>query len=354
MEANLTIPQTMDEPPAHLRAQEKLFLLDLPLEILQLVAWHFDVTTFYISLLTCKKFMEIANSKRLILHHLKNHPGLIVGLEHQSTSYLLTMFRKRAADSLCGAGILADVKSYASTHCGLQTEWTGALGTSLAEHPKLKGAGNAELKRCKVSKPVFSLGPPAQIAMANDLGIIRVFQLGDRRVRLASELFHQSLDPNDKCGLAVLQMAFSSTHDLAVLYQPLVQTKDSKPSPFYQSTQLVSLIVVIYRSKLSPTGEVCYSIDEQETTDIIALPHAACVGLALAPNGNVCIAWQSELENAKTELWLLARVSNETGTSPNPNSSPVPYEMYDSWITFNLRVLLGSSIIFAFSMPECR
>jgi hypothetical protein len=311
MEATVAIPQSVDELAAH---QGKIFLLDLPLEILQLVAWHLDVATFYASLLTCKRFMDVAQSKPIILRHLKNLPGLRLGLEHQSTLILLKAFRKRAAESLCGAGILADVKSYASTHCGLQSEWAGALDTRLAGHPKPKGAGNAEPKRCKASKPVLSLGLPAQIAMANDLGIIRVFQLDDRRVRLTSELFHQSLDPDDKCGLAVLKMAFSSTHDLAVLYQPLGQTKDSEPSPFVQSTRLVSLMVAIYRSRLSSTGDVCYSVDEHETTDIIALPRATCVGFALAPNGNVCIAWQSELENSRTELWLLARASKEIGT----------------------------------------
>lgn len=78
--------------------------------------------------------MDAAKARPTILHHLQNLPGLRLGLEHLSTVQLLGIFRKRAAQGLCGAGVLADIKSYVSTH----SEWSNSQGSRLAKDPKRK------------------------------------------------------------------------------------------------------------------------------------------------------------------------------------------------------------------------
>lgn len=82
--------------------------------------------------------MDAAKARRIILHHLQNLPGLRLGLEHISTSQLWKLFRRRAAESLCGAGVLADIKSYALTQCGVESEWSNPQGSRLAEDQKRK------------------------------------------------------------------------------------------------------------------------------------------------------------------------------------------------------------------------
>lgn len=147
--------------------------------------------------------------------------------------------------------------------------------------------------------------------MADDLGIIRVFQLDDQRIRLASELGLPSLGPSDQCGMAVLKMAFSTSKDLAVLYKPSEPTKVSEPSPFHRRAKSVPMMIVVYHHRLSSTGEVCYSIDEHETTEVSSPPGTECVGLAIAPNGNVCVGWQSHLLHERTDFWLVVSNSKE-------------------------------------------
>lgn len=120
--------------PVRQGEREKKHLLDLPLELLQLIALHLDVATFFTSLLTCKRFMDAANARPTILRHLQNIPGLRLGLEHLSTLRLFQLFRKRAAEGLCGAGVLANIKSYVST----QSEWSNSQGSRLAKDPKRK------------------------------------------------------------------------------------------------------------------------------------------------------------------------------------------------------------------------
>lgn len=60
-------------------------LLSLPIEVFQLIQRHMDVATFFISLLTCKHFIECATSRPLVLKHLHSLPGLGLGLSELST-----------------------------------------------------------------------------------------------------------------------------------------------------------------------------------------------------------------------------------------------------------------------------
>lgn len=276
--------------------QRKAHLLDLPFEILQSIAWHLDVATFYVWLTTCKKLMFAAKDRRIILHHLRQLPGLRLGFETMSTLQLWDLFRKRAAESLCGAGALADIKSYASSH-------------THSCHP-----GSS---RYKVSKPVFSFTSPAQIAMADDRGIVRVFTLDDHGVRLTSELHPPTVDLSNPPDVAVLKMAFSSNNDLAVLYQPLEPTKILEASPFYQRAEPAPLVVAVFRHQLSLTGDISYSTEEHEPAEIPGHDETECISLALAPNGNVCMGWLGPNLGERTHFWLILNKFREptTGTS---------------------------------------
>lgn len=268
--------------------QDKMNLLDFPLEILQLIAWHLDVAAFYVWLPTCKKLMFAAKDRRLILHHLQHLPGLRAGFETMSALQLWDLFRKRAAENLCGAGVLADIKSYASSHT----------------HPCHPGSS-----RYKVSKPVFSFASPAQIAMADDRGTVRVFTLDDRGPRLTSELRIPSVNPSDLPDGAILKMAFSSSNDLAVLYQPLQPAKILEPSPFYQRAKPLPLVVAVYRHQLSLTGDIFYSYEAYEADEIPGHDETECISLAVAPNGNVCVGWLGLNLGERTHFWLILNKS---------------------------------------------
>ncbi len=285
-------------------------ILDLPIEILQLIAWHMDVATFYTSLLTCKKFMDAATARATILHHLENLPGLRIGLEDRPTVELLLMFRQRAAQTLIGAGVLADVKSYTSTRRGWEPERSTAQGTQPRRdiHKRIKYVdATAGRPRYKISKPVFSSASPAHIAMADDRAIVRVFRLDDRHVRLVSELHPPSLNPGEECDVAVVKMAFSSNHDLAVVYRAMNQTEDPQVSPFYRIHEHIPLTIINFQHSLSPTGEFYYSVNDDNTMEIPSPLGSDCVACAVSPTGTVCLWVQRNNSIAISEVWLITQ-----------------------------------------------
>ena len=276
--------------------QRKTHLFDLPFEILRMIALQLDVATFYIWPLTCKKLLTVAKDRQTIFHHLQHLPGLREGFETMSTPLLWGQFRKRAAESLCGAGVLADIKSYTASYtyrC------------------------NSGSSRYKVSKPVFSFALPAMIAMADDLGIIRVFILDDRGIRLIAELHPPSVKLRDSFAAVVLKMAFSNNNDLAVLYKHLEQTKEV--SPFYHRTKPGPLMVVIYWRRLSPHGDISYLVPEYEPAEIPGFEETECISLAVAPNGNLCLGWLDLNLDGRTHFWFVLHRSRKPsrGTFPN-------------------------------------
>jgi len=95
--------------------QQRSRLLTLPTEVFQAITWYMDVGTFFASFLTCRQFIIAARSKPLLLRHIQNIPGLQLGLEDLATEKLLDLFSRRAAESGCGASVLADVTKYAPT-----------------------------------------------------------------------------------------------------------------------------------------------------------------------------------------------------------------------------------------------
>ena len=259
--------------------KEPLMLLDLPAEILQTVAWHMDPGTFFVSLLTCKTIYDAAKYRRNLLRHLHSIPGLRLGLEDLTTSDLLLRFRKRAAASLCGGGILADITRYAPVD-------------------SVKS----------ISKAIFSSGAPAQLATVHEPAIVNIYELTADHVRLKAELRIQSREDSSDLEVEVLKIAFSSTRDLAILYGH--KRSPRKVSPFVddEATETKrTLKMVTFHHCYSGMRGHFYSTDEQETTDITQDLGFEPAGLALASNGNFCISWACSDIEKHPEVWLCGR-----------------------------------------------
>ncbi len=270
------------------RQRTSVGLLGLPLELLQLIAWHMDPPTFYTSLLTCKKIMHAAECRRNVLRHLQRLPGIRLGLKDVPTPQLLSMFRKRAARSLCGAGVLADVKTYAPVRSSVS-----------------------------LTKAVFSSGYPAHLATAQDHHIVNVYDLSSTSVRLKAELESCLHHPTEEfVDYEVVKMAFSADRDIAILYKPRVPVEMPAVSPFVNESkpvrQILKLVTFLY-CHASAKGHF-YSTHMQESRDIVCGIYFEPVGLAIAGNGNACIAFKTPGENCTmgaTELWLVGRNSKQ-------------------------------------------
>lgn len=259
--------------------KDGLMLLQLPPEILQTIAWHMDPGTFFVSLLACKTIYDAAKYRRNLLRHLHSIPGLRLGLEDLTTADLLLRFRKRAAASLCGAGVLADISRYARAD-----------------------SVNS------ISMAVFSSGTPAQFATVHDPATVNVYELTAEHVRLKAELRIQSREDAGDHEMEVLKIAFSSTRDLAVLYNH--KTVPTKVSPFVDEEEIrtkCTLRLVTFHYCYSGMRGHFYSTDEQETTDISQDLGFEPAGLALASNGNFCISWTCSDIEKHPELWLCGR-----------------------------------------------
>ena len=261
--------------------ENQLNLLDLPHEILQLIAWHMDPPTFYISLLTCKKFKGLADCRRNILRHIGSLPGSRVGLDSLTTTQLLLVFRRRAAASLCGAGVLADVNRYnTTTHAD------------------------------KLSKAVFSSGSPALFAIAQDFATVNVYELTAHGVRLKAELQPHSCEAGSFDDVEISRIAFSNSRDLAILYWAKRPTRNQTPSPFVnelvEPDSQVLRLATFHRLHTSLKGYF-YSPFVYETRDIVCSSSVEPVGLAMASNGNACIAYSSDGVNRGTEMLIVGR-----------------------------------------------
>ena len=140
--------------------------------------------------------------------------------------------------------------------------------------------------------------------MADDLGIIRIFTLDDSVVRINSELRYPS-NRSDGPGLVVVKMAFSFSGwgTLAVIYRRLEQV--SEPSPLYRQAKSERLTVAIYwPQQFSSSGGICHTSEAITAFKIWSPPDAECVGLAIAPNGTICLGWHKGREEDETEIWF--------------------------------------------------
>lgn len=290
-----------DDSSCLIRQKEKpTNLLSLPIEILQTITWHLDASAFFTSLLTCKRFIDAALCRRNLLRHILSLPGIRLGLEDLGTSDLLLTFRERAAKNLCGAGVLANVTRY------------DPIPSSIT-----------------FSKAVFSPGSPAQLATAQDCATVHVYELTSNNVRLKAELQSHccSWDAVAPTDLDIIKIAFSSSRDLAVLYRPRRPAKKPTISPFVDElskpdTQVLKL-VTFHRLHASTKGYF-YSSHQQETRDIVCDINIEPVGLAIASNGNACIAYKTPAVKDSTEMLLVGRNAKLMDACSYGQSQPLP------------------------------
>ena len=191
--------------------RERSPLLSLPPEILQNILYHMDAPTCFVSLLSCTTIYEAAKTKRVLLRHLNRMPGLRLGLDSDLAALsLFESFRKRAAKSLCAAGVLANISKYVP---------------------------NPDLTNITLS--AISPGKPVLMATAHEHGEIHIYELSERYVRLKVALRTETeLDQEFQYYMEVLRMTFSRDKDLAVLCRP--RRPRYKPSPFGEDEECQS------------------------------------------------------------------------------------------------------------------
>ena len=259
--------------------------LRLPNELIQIITKHMDAGTFFASLLTSKRFSEVALSKSLLLHNLNRIPGLNLGLDDLPAPDLLRLFRKRAAQYGCAAGALANVTKY-------------------AHQPGMRNA-------------VFIPSDPSQDSNLAQLvtiqwdGVLQIYDLAESYVRRRFELH---IRPEGSCAstrFEILKVTSSSTsRDLAVLYRQ--RESSEKVAPFSKttvSTQNLELykLVTFHRCYAKSLGYF-YDSSLQETRDIKDIESQQTpVGLALASDGNACVVWKSSNRLRKSKICLVRR-----------------------------------------------
>jgi len=236
-------------------------LLDLPPEVLQNILWHMDSGTLLVCLFVSKRFLALAQLKRLLLHQLRSIPGLTVGIEDLSTYDAFMLFRRRATRNLCGSSVLAQRTQYS----------TG---------------------RARVNVPfcVFYAGEPACLAVTyRDRAVIRLFDFSEQSIRPKVDL-HPRLFQGGQ--LELLKVAFSEARDVAGLYAYTPDIGSGGPmvkEAFAKSYNVLRLVVFKYIP--SPTQEDAdYSI-RQEARDIPFYQGTEPTSLAIANDGLVCITW---------------------------------------------------------------
>ncbi|KAG8530078.1 uncharacterized protein KY384_005560 [Bacidia gigantensis] len=285
-------------------------ILQLPTEVFQIIQRHMDIGTFFISLLTCKSFLNAAFSKPLLSYHLRQLPGLGLGLEHLDEKDLLHIVRTRAGQSGHAAGVLANVTSY-----------------------------DADLG-CMTAKAAFTWHDPARpcskhsyLAIPNMSGIIQIYELSKHPVRRREELqiHHEDCNPGR---ISILKVAFAAgSKDLAVLCTQET-CLDEHHSAFAKrlhegaaSCSLQYKLVVFHRCYAKQKGHF-FSSAIQETRDIEFPRGASPVGLALAQNGTACILWHGKHPKGKKKemVWIIHRhdkLMEVNSHDPEPQMTPI-------------------------------
>ena len=276
---------SLSSPEARSEVKQNSTFLQLPNELLQIITKHMDAGTFFASLLICKRFLDVAQSRPLLFHHLYRIPGRTLGLTELSTPELLSFFRKRAAQTGCAAGALANVTKY-------------------AHQPKMSSA-----VFIPSSDPSQSGDLPQLVTTQWD-GVLQIFDLGEDHVRCRVELH---IRPEGKCSdtrVEILKVSFSpSSRDLAVLYQQRQLSRSASPSRGGDESardREVYRLVTFHRCFARTLGYF-YDSFLQETRDIKQPEDHRPVGLALASNGNACIAWKGPDKLNKTKICLVGR-----------------------------------------------
>ena len=275
---------SLSGPGTRLEINQNSAFLRLPNELLQMITKHVDAGTFFATLLTCKRLIEIALSRPLLFHHLNCIPGLTLGLTDLSTPDLLLFFKQRVAQSGCAAGVLANVTKY-------------------AHHP---GMSIAQFIPSDPSQP----GNLSQLVTTQWDGVLQIYDLAEDHVRRRVELH---IRPEGGCSstrVEILKLSFSpSSRDLAILYRQKEHSRKAnsslKNAESLGDSEIYSLVT--FHRCFAETLGYFYDSFLQETRDIEKPEGQKAVGLALASNGNACIAWRSQDRLNKTKICLVGR-----------------------------------------------
>ena len=275
---------SLSRPEVRSEVTQNSAFLRLPNELSQIISKHMDVGTFFASLLTSKRFLEVALSKPLLLHHLNRIPGLTLGLTDLPTPDLLVLFRKRAAQSGCAAGVLANVTKYAHQ----------------------RGLSNAVFIPSDPSQP----GHVAQLVTIQWDGVLQIYDLAADYVRRRVELHIRPEGVRPSTRFEIIKVTFSpASRDLAVLYRQREYSQNRLPFPkrtaLTQETEIYRLVT--FHRCFAETLGYFYDSSLQETRDIIESEDQTPVGLALASNGNACISWRGTSRHKTSKVCLIRR-----------------------------------------------
>lgn len=271
-----------------------------------------DAGTFFVTLLTCKKFRVLAiDSRHNILHHLNTLPGNNFGLENLSTIDLLLVLRRRAAQNLRAAEALADVRSYIpSQPQDCVSNQSNGQRVIFSRNSEASRRCSSQTKIYSIGNAVFSMSSFPLLALVDENEVVNIYNLAAHRITLVSQLWHVSLDNVEKSDLVVLKMAFSHNQDLAVLYKKrryLPDPEDQKLFPLKERRQPPPVLkLVVFKSMKGARETILHSRFFQETRNFPFL-RGEPVGLAIAPDRRVCVAWKSSYESSRTTLWVVGR-----------------------------------------------
>ena len=254
---------------AHCSARDRFstMLLDLPPEVIQTILWQMDPGTLLVCLSVCKRLFNIANSKHVLLRHLRSLPGITLGLEHLSTYDAFLLYRQRAVHNLSGAGVLAQLTRYTT------------------------GQDTINVRQC-----IFCPGSPVLLATVHrHQSIIRVFSLTAEGVSLRARLqpsLHQG-DTEDG-DTVLLKVAFSRVQSVAGLYKYTPNVGNG--GPFVADAiarSKTTLKLVLFYSTLTLTDGTPQNpwCRPSETSDIVLDGDFEPAALAVANDGTACIAW---------------------------------------------------------------
>ena len=281
-------------------------MLRLPNELLQIVQRHMTIASFYISLLTCKRFLHTAQSREVVVKHLREIPGLDLGLNALSTRELLVEFRKRAKESGHVAGIMAQKMTYTVKPGSMISK---AVFTS-HEHT------SARTKHIILAVPFAS-------------GSIQLYEFVDSKYQIRRrEELHIRPEDGNTARMDILKMAFApGSRDLAVLYRQEDSSnhwEDGKVKENRYGCQVAYTmykLVVFQRLHTKSKGYFYWSY-EQETRDIPFRTGPEPLGLALAPNGTACVSWHTGQPNKTHLVWLIYRQDELFGRGCTYDSAP--------------------------------
>ena len=252
-------------------------LLDLPPEVLEMIAFQMDVATFYTSLFICAALAQVFQTQRNLLHHISTLTGSCCGIRHLDAARLGQIFRSKATKSFCAAQTLTDQMRYVLSD----------------GHPL-------------ISKSIISYTTPPLLATVDHIGTVNIYSIVDTVVCPVARLSLLEMAPFNPCRMTAVKMAFSTSGDLAILLKPQqLPEKSHDFSPLETRLHTWDLSLVTFLANETPDGGFAYASCRRETRVISCFVSAIPLGLALAPLGVACIAWKDQYDNSS--VWYIGR-----------------------------------------------